>query len=197
LLGVFAAALLAGDPTVYRIDPAASRIVVHVGKSGIFGFAGHEHQVFGAPLDGTVRAAPDDLAASSVSLRFRTADFNVVAAHEPDGDAPKVQQTMETRVLEIERFPMASFDSSQVTGRETGPGRYSLEITGILLLHGVSRTLRLPAEATLTADTLEIRGATTIKHRDFDMKRVSAGAGTVKVADDIRIEYSFVARRAE
>jgi len=41
-------------PRRYALDPAGSRLEIQVGKTGLFGFAGHEHQV----LAGRLRAAP-------------------------------------------------------------------------------------------------------------------------------------------
>ena len=37
-----------------RIDAASSKMVVHVGLSGLFGFSGHDHEVVAPVLDGSV-----------------------------------------------------------------------------------------------------------------------------------------------
>jgi hypothetical protein len=64
----------------------------------------------------------------------------------------------------------------------------------MLLLHGVRRTLRIPVDVRLQGMTLEARGRTTLKHDDYGLRRVSAGAGTVKVANELPIELTLVAR---
>ena len=50
----------------YVIDASASAVQVHVGKSGVFGFAGHTHEVVAERLEGRVDADVDDLARSAV-----------------------------------------------------------------------------------------------------------------------------------
>jgi polyisoprenoid-binding protein YceI len=193
------AVLLAADAETavaaseYMIDPAASQIRVHVGKSGLFKFAGHEHEVVAAPARGRVRADPADLAASSVEVHFDARDLRVSAEKDGD-DTPKVQEHMETEVLEIAKHASISFISERVSGQEQGPGRWALEIVGRLLLHGVSREIEVPVEVTLDGPVLTARGRLTITHDAFGMKRISAGGGTVKVANDIAIDFTLAAR---
>jgi polyisoprenoid-binding protein YceI len=180
----------------YAIDPMGSRIVVHVGKSGLFGFAGHTHEVVGKVHAGRVQADPLDVSASSVSVELRARDFQVVAEKEKAGDAPKVQATMERDVLEVERHPDITFMSSAVKGRELSPGRYGLELTGTLSLHGMSRRLTLPVEVQIEGPTLTATGRLSITHDAFGLRRVSGGAGTVRVANDLTIDFTLVARTA-
>ena len=73
----------------YVIDSSASAVQVHVGKSGVFGFAGHTHEVAAERFAGRVDADPDDLARSSVELSFDASGLKVSAPGEPEGDAPK------------------------------------------------------------------------------------------------------------
>ncbi|MGE5124800.1 MAG: YceI family protein, partial [Betaproteobacteria bacterium] len=129
----------AADAT-YALDEGKSSVVVHVGKAGLFSFAGHEHVVSAPRLHGEVLAAADDLSRSRVTLSFETAALRVEEKGEPAGDAPKVQEVMVgPRVLDVSRFPKVTFTSKAVTGRSTAQGAYDLEITGDLSLHGVTR----------------------------------------------------------
>jgi polyisoprenoid-binding protein YceI len=184
----------AGD---YAIDPAASRILVHVGKSGVLGFAGHEHEVAAAPSGGRIVADPGELSASSVTVALRTRDLRVVATKEKKGDdAPKVQAAMERDVLEVDRHPDITFTSTVVRGRETAPGRYALEITGTLALHGVQGSLVVPVEVVRVDKVLTATGRFVVRHDAFGLKRVSAGAGTVRVANELAIDFTLVAAEA-
>jgi polyisoprenoid-binding protein YceI len=178
----------------YEVDPAASGIHVHVGKSGVFGFAGHVHEVAARPSGGRVHADPHDLAASSVLVELRARDFQVVAEKEKEGDAPKVQATMEREVLEIDQHPDIAFTSSAVKGREVSPGQYSLEVTGTLSLHGVRRSVTVPVEVRIEGSALTATGRLSITHDAFGLKRASGGGGTVRVANDLAIDFTLVAR---
>jgi polyisoprenoid-binding protein YceI len=174
----------------YTLDPEGSRVDVHVGKAGLFKFAGHEHEVRGAPLRGVVRADPREISASSVSVELSSAGLRVVPDNEPK-DAPKVERTMHEEVLEVTRHPMISFRSASVRGQETAPGRYAVEVTGTLVLHGVSRTLTVPMEVEIAGQKLTARGKMSVTHTAFELRRVSAGGGTVKVANDVEIELAL------
>ena len=182
-------------PRAYAVDPGASSLVVHVGKTGVFGFAGHPHDVVAERFAGRVEADPDDLARSSVTLSFEAAALRVSAQGEPGGDAPKVQEVMAgPKVLDVARFPAISFRSREVAGRRAADGAYELQLTGELGLHGATRTVTLPVRVEVSGDTLTATGRTTIAQRAFGIEPVSAGGGTVKVKNEVVIEFRIVAR---
>src|SRR5690242_19528552 len=75
----------------YRIDPAKSRVTIHVDKSGAFSFlAGHTHLVVGPVASGSIEVDADAPTQSRVRLMFPTGKLKVSAEGEPEGDAPKV-----------------------------------------------------------------------------------------------------------
>jgi polyisoprenoid-binding protein YceI len=166
-----------------------------VGKSGAFSFAGHRHEVQ-APVSGTVAADPADLPASRVDLTFASVRLRVLPEGEPSGDAPKVEEIMHgPEVLDAVRFPEIHFRSKKVTGRALANGAYDLSLVGELSLHGVTREITLPVKVTLEGRILKATGETTVRHDQFGMKPVSAGGGTVKVANEIRIDFEIVAEQ--
>jgi len=97
-------------------------------------------------------------------------------------------------VLDISRFPSITFRSRSVTGREVSPGRYDVQVTGDLSLHGVSRGMTLPLHVEVQGETLTATGKTVLRQSDFGMKPVSAGGGTVKVKNEIGLDFKIVAR---
>ena len=82
------------DLRTFSIDSGASSIRVHVGKTGIAGFAGHEHEIVARALGGEVAADFDDLPRSSVEVFVGARTLSVVAEGEPEGDARKVERAM-------------------------------------------------------------------------------------------------------
>jgi polyisoprenoid-binding protein YceI len=179
----------------YTVMSEGSAVRIHVGKSGAFSFAGHTHEVI-SRVEGTVVADPADLARSSVSLAFDAKSVQVVASpDEPAKDVPKVQEVMAgPEVLDVSRFPSITFQSRSVSGKEVSPGVYEIQVSGDLALHGVSRSLTLPLRVEIKDGTLTATGKTVLRHSDFGMKPVSAGGGTVKVKNEIGIDYRIVAR---
>lgn len=179
----------------YTVTAEGSSVRIHVGKTGLFGFAGHVHEI-AARVEGTVVSDPADLARSSVSLTFDAKGIEVVAGpDEPAKDVPEVQAKMAgPDVLDAARFPTITFTSRSVTGKETARGVWDVEVTGDLTLHGVSRSFTLPLRVEVKDGTLTATGKTVLRQSDFGMKPVSAGGGTVKVKNEIGMDYRIVAR---
>lgn len=180
----------------YVVDSTASALTIRVGRAGLFGFAGHEHEVVAPRLEGTVLADPEDLSRSSVALRFEAAALTVTGKGEPADDVPKVQARMVgPELLDVTRFPAITFQSRKVSGRLVAPGRYELQVTGDLALHGTTRSVTLALRVELSGDDLTASGELSLRHTDFDMKPVSV-AGVVKVRNEIEVDYRIVARLA-
>jgi polyisoprenoid-binding protein YceI len=195
VLAVGSALPAAAATRTYVIDASASAVQVHVGKSGVFGFAGHTHEVTADRFEGRVDADPDDLARSSVELSFEASGLKVSAQDEPEGDAPKVQEVMAgPKVLDVSRFPAIRFRSRQVSGRRAADGAYELQVAGEVSLHGVSRAVTVPVRVELSGATLTASGRTALAQRAFGIEPVTAGGGTVKVKNEVGIEFRIVAR---
>src|SRR5437763_1315353 len=74
----------------YRPDPAASRVTIHVGKTGAFSFiAGLTHEVMGRVENGSVDVDLDTPSRSHVRLVIAAPELKVSPVGEPEGDAPK------------------------------------------------------------------------------------------------------------
>ena len=183
------------EERVYAVDPAGSSFQISVGRSGLFSFAGHNHEVLASGIEGQVVADPQDVARSSVTLRFPAAGLRVTGKGEPAEDVVKVQAKMEgPDVLDVARFGEIVFRSSGVEGREAG-GVWNLRVTGELSLRGMTRTLTLPLRVTLADDRIEATGQLVLKQTDFGMQPVSV-AGVVKVKNELGCDYKIVGRLA-
>jgi polyisoprenoid-binding protein YceI len=180
----------------YTIDREGSHVVVHVGKTGLFGFAGHEHEIR-APLGrGTLIFDPAHVEMSSADLRFDARTLRVVAQGEPVKDVPKVQEAMlGPECLDVGRFPEITFVASTIGAKGSARGGLEVSVGGILTLHGVSRDVAVPAHVVVGDDLLSATAIMTLKQTDFGIKPISV-AGVVKVEDELRIELTLVARRA-
>jgi len=194
LIGLWQAA---PAPAVWSVQPGASRVVIHVGRAGLFKFAGHEHEVEAPVREGRVVAPAAGPARAEVSLSFRAADLRVTGRGEPPDDVPKVQAAMVgPKVLDAERFPTISFASSAVSGRPAGAGAWDVTVEGRLTLHGVTRDQRLALRVEVAGDRLHAAGRAVLRQTDFGIRPVSV-AGVVKVKDELEIEFDLVARPAK
>jgi polyisoprenoid-binding protein YceI len=184
----------AADSRPFKIDTAASRVLVHVGKSGLFAFAGHEHEIIAPIRAGTVTLDPDHIERSSVELTFSAAQLRVAGRGEPDKDVPKVQQAMVgPDCLDAARFPDIRFVSRVVSRMRGAPAGLEVEVRGTITLHGFSREVAVPVHVTLGRDSLIATGTMTLRQSDFGISPISV-AGVVKVKDAVTLEWYLVAR---
>jgi polyisoprenoid-binding protein YceI len=198
-LGVLALAGSTGfaqDQDQFQVDPAASSITIRVGKTGLLSFAGHEHEIVAPAVTGTVALNRSTVDRSSVSLEFDAAALKVTGKGEPAADVPEVQRVMVSdRVLDVQRYPKIMFRSLSVTLVERTSTRIRVRLNGELTLHGVTRPLTVPADVQLTEDRLTADGQATLRQTDFGIQPVTAGAGTVKVRDQVDVSFKLVARK--
>jgi polyisoprenoid-binding protein YceI len=182
-----------GEPRQYTLDSKASQIAIHVGKSGLFGFAGHEHDVVVGSLHGKVAVDPDQIRRSTVEISIDAASLRVTGQGEPAKDVGAVQAAMVgPECLDVARFPSIRFVSKSVTPGATDAR--DLTIRGDLTLHGVTREIAIPVRLELAADSLQATGATTLRQKDFGIKPISK-AGVVNVKDELALRWRLVGRR--
>lgn len=169
-------ALFAGERT---IDSAHSTITIHVGKAGLFSTAGHEHRVSAPIAEGAI----DDSEASHVWLRVDAARMTVLA----EKDQEPVQSTMQKSVLESARFPEIRFESTSI--HKTDNGKWA--VTGNLTLHGKTNSITFDVHNEEGA----YKGEARIRQTQFGIEPVSAAGGTVKVKDELKIDFLIVANQ--
>jgi polyisoprenoid-binding protein YceI len=181
-------------PEVLKIE-GTSRVVIHVGKAGAFGFAGHAHEVV-APVTGSVTVDPTDLARSAVLLEFDSASLRVTGEGEPAQDVPEVQRVMvSNRVLDVTRYPKIVFRSRRVTSSGRAGDSLNLSVEGDLSLHGTTKPCVVPVRVRLAEGSLTAEGTTTLKQSNFGIQPITAGGGTVRVKDELGITFTVHAVR--
>ena len=180
----------------FAIDPATSTITLQAGKSGVFSFAGHDHEIVAPVSDGEITLDRMDISRSRISLRFDAKALKVTGKGEPAGDVAEVQQVMlSDRVLDVRKFPVISFTSRTMSVTKRLGDRITVQVAGDLVLHGVTRPLTLPVDVQLMADQIRADGKATVRQTEFNIEPVKAGGGTVRVKNEVDVRFSVVARR--
>jgi polyisoprenoid-binding protein YceI len=159
------------------VDPVHSKIAIHVGKTGLFSAAGHEHEV-SAPI---AAGAIDDSQASHVWLRVEAARMTVL----PEKDQEAVQSTMQKSVLESAKFPEIRFESTSI--RKIDNNNWT--VTGNLTLHGKTNSITFNVRDEAGA----YLGQAKIKQTDFGIQPISAAGGAVKVLNEVKMDFVIVA----
>ena len=197
--GVVAPATAATRATL-AVDSTTSRVRIALGRSGMLKFMGHDHTIEAPVESGRVEIVEGDPVRSSVSLRFESRRLAIVPGTEPAGDVPVVEARMHgPEVLDVERFPAITFESSAVAvepppeGASNAPGTLRLRVRGTLAVKDRAVTLEIPLAARRDVDGLTVAGEASLDLRSLGIEPPSV-AGVVKVASRFRLSFEVHAR---
>ena len=168
------------------IDVERSTITIHVGKAGLLSAAGHDHWVNAPISSGTINES-----APRVEFTVQTAKMRVKPDPKVDAKTEaQIQKDLEEMTLETQKYPGIRFQSTHIE-KTTDEGRDEWRVDGTLSLHGVSKPVRVSVKR--EGDAYATR--TVLKQTDFGIKPISVGGGTIKVKNEIEIEFQIYTRR--
>ena len=156
------------EPEVFVVDPAASRVRIHLGRSGLLKFMGHEHEIDAPISRGRIQVHPADPTRSRVDLRWSAPLLAVVPGTEPEKDIPEVEQRMRgPEVLAVEQQPGIRFWSFEIRVEDADPaaGFWRLHVLGGLELKGDRHTVEVPLEVRREAEALVATGDVKLRLR--------------------------------
>jgi polyisoprenoid-binding protein YceI len=203
IIGLIIAALisfvsLAAPPATvtYNLDASQSKFMAHANRSGLLWFKGHSHHLAASDFSGEVEITPDTITPASLHLVVKAASLHETGADFTEPQKQIINKELKEIVLLPDQYPDITFQSTNVTSKGLGGGRYEVKINGNLTLHGVTRPITIPATVTLNGSTLRAVGEFSIDRDDYKVKATSAFHGMVRVDDDIKFEFDIVGRRA-
>ena len=162
------------------IDPQRSVLTIHVFKSGVFSGFADNHEIRAPITSGSV-----DEAAKRVDFVVDSRKLVVLDPNLPSDKRQKVQERMlGPEVLDSSQFHEIRFQANSI--KQEAPDRFL--VSGSLSLHGQTRSLSL--HVSRSGD--HFRGETALKQRDFGITPITIAGGTVKVKDQLKIEFDVV-----
>jgi polyisoprenoid-binding protein YceI len=164
------------------IDVQRSTISIHVGKTGLFSVAGHEHRISAPISAGTL----NDSDRPRVEFTVQAASMQVKDADVDAKTRAEIQRDMREKTLESAKYPEIAFRSSHI--EKQAAGRW--KVNGALTLHGVAKPVSVIVKKVGDAYT----GRARLKQTDFGIKPISAAGGTVKVKNEVEIDFHIVPR---
>jgi len=166
------------------IDVQRSSITIHVGKAGLLSAAGHDHFINAPISSGTIQESP----AQHVEFSVDTAKMTVKPDPKVDAKTQAaIQKDMEEMTIETRKFPQITFRSSHID--KLAEGQWKVE--GDLSLHGVTKPVSLTVKRTGDSYTAH----TTLRQTNFGIKPISVAGGTIKVKDEVEIDFTILPRR--
>jgi polyisoprenoid-binding protein YceI len=166
------------------IDVERSAITIHVGKAGLLSAAGHDHWIAAPIASGIIEESPNP----HVEFRVETAKMFVKPDPKVDGKAEAaIQKDLEEMTLETTKFPEIAFHSTRVD--KVGDGQW--KVTGELALHGVTKTVEIMANRSGESYAAH----TVLKQTDFGIKPISIAGGSIKVKNEIELDFQILPRK--
>ena len=178
---------------IYSVDSPSS-ITIFVGRAGVLSGLGHEHVVAVSLFSGEARIALDNPNRSFFRVEANADALSVVDKGISEKDRNEIQSAMESKVLEVSRFPKISFRSVSIANIKSSADGQTLTINGDLSLHGVTNRVAVPVTMVVTPDEVRVSGDVTIRQTDFGIKPYSAAGGTIKVKDALKINFAIIAK---
>jgi hypothetical protein len=164
------------------IDTARSVLTVRAYKTGLFSAFAHDHEIR-APIQ---KGAVDE---DKNTVGF-TVDARTLRVLDPGAsvkDRAEIQGTMlGPKVLDSEKFPEIRFRSTSLG--EAGEDKWI--VRGDLTLHGQTH----PVKVEVKGHDGHYTGSARLSQKDFGITPVSIAGGSVKVKDEILVEFEIFAK---
>jgi polyisoprenoid-binding protein YceI len=179
----------------YTIVAGESSFWVFVAKAGLFSALAHDHEIGVKSFTGKVVMPEAGASGGSLELDVSAQSLVVLDKKPSEEDKKKIYNSMHGEVLESAKYPKIAFKSVSVGEvKPAGTDSYIFTLNGDLTLHGVTKRIAIPVTAKITAQQLRASGKYTLKQTDFGIKPYSAAGGTVKVKNEVVINFDIVAK---
>jgi polyisoprenoid-binding protein YceI len=167
----------AENKNVREVDTVKSTMTVRVFKGGLFSAFGHNHEI-------TAPIAEGSFSEESIRLRVDSSRLKVADRDVSDKDRAEIQSTMlGEKVLDSAKFPQIIFKSTGIERQAEGKWL----VRGELTLHGETHPVTVHVEG----EGGHYRGWVELKQKDFGMTPIVVAGGTVKVKDEVRVEFEI------
>lgn len=110
-------------------------------------------------------------------------------------DEDRRDNRLRSEGLETDEFPTATFTLTQpveVPAAAIDGTASELTLVGDLTLHGVTKSVEIPAQAQLADGTVQVLGSVTFPLSDFDIVAPNIGGFIVSIADEGALEFLVV-----
>ena len=178
----------------YRIDHTASTFTVRAFATGLLSALGHSPTISIPDFEGEILFKPEAIEQSSLRVVIHAGSLNVKDDIR-EKDREEINRAMQQEVLESDSYPEIVYESSQLTASKVGEGQYWGTLDGELALHGVQRRQAVPVRISASGDVFRAIGEFSVRQSDYEIRPVSAAAGTVKLKDELKLSFDITAHR--
>lgn len=186
----------------YQVNGKNSWLHVLIYRGGLLGGFGHNHVISNGNIEGFVLLARD-LSQSGLSLGFGVADLVVDDAElrrlkgpdftkdisDKDRNATRANM-LGNKLLQAQQFPQIHIRSDSLKGSLP-----QVEVEATVAIGGMEYSLVFPATVEITDDSVVASGEIEIRHADIGLAPFTAFLGSIRVRDEIVLQYHIQADR--
>jgi len=144
-------------------------------------------------VSGSITVA-DDAGATRLTAGTLTVDTTTIQSDESRRD-----DRLRNEGLQTDRYPTATFKVTQpvdvpaavLTGTASG-----VTLVGDLTLHGVTKSVQIPAQAQLADGKIQVAGSTTFPLSDFGITPPNVGGFILSISDEGTLEFLVAFEKA-
>lgn len=107
-------------------------------------------------------------------------------------DESRRDNRLRSEGLQTDQFPTATFTVTQpvdVPAAALQGTATDITLTGDLTLHGVTKSVEIPAQAQLVGDTMQVAGSLTFPLSDFQISPPNVGGFILSIAEEGTLEF--------
>ncbi len=170
----------AADRSTFRIE---------LGKAGWLRMLGDEHVIDVTEYDLHAQFDPANPTSAKLELVIPSRSLRVRDPHLSAEDRLQVQEKMEGReVLDVAHFSEIRFVARRITAGDDGLYRMHGELT----IRGSARPAAFNLRLEKEGEAYRVRGEVVVKMTPYGIEPPSAGAGSVKVKDEMKIVFDLL-----
>jgi polyisoprenoid-binding protein YceI len=178
---------MTADTGSYRLEPAAGRLLLKTGRTGLGRRAGHDLTIEATRWHADVVVNTADPGQSSVAVTIEADSLQVregAGGLKPltDADRADIKTTIGEKILHTAKHPVITFTSAHVTGTTD-----AFQVSGDLTILGQGRPITVYG----SIDAGRLRGHGTVTQSRWGIKPYTAFAGALRLADDIQVEFDL------
>jgi polyisoprenoid-binding protein YceI len=173
-------------------DTAASQLVIHTGRNGIFSALSHDHEFTPARWRAEVDFDPERPQDVRVDVRVDAATLHDHVARLAQKSRDEVDRKVAgPEVLDAQRYPEIRFHAESASAGDEGEDLAGM-LHGTLSLHGAARPLDVPFHARADGPGWRVSGSARFRQTDFGITPYSTAGGSIGVDDEIRVDFELV-----
>lgn len=117
------------------------------------------------------------------------ATFTVRSSSVTSDNRLMTDKTLEA--LQAKKYPEITFVSNGSSSVVIKEGTFTGNVTGELVLNGVTKRLSVPVNGSYAGDKLAISGSQKLKMNDYQIKSPTAMLGTLKTGDEVTVHFDL------